>query len=83
MTYKENTIDYINSKYVVHFLAGISEKENTEYDKYGIDKINKLYMLACNKAYDFSGKKFHNKQYGGGIAFNNLEDCKNFIDSAN
>lgn len=81
MTYKDCTIDYINDKYIVHFLNGISEKEDNEYNKYGIDKISKLYMLACNKAYAFNGKKFHNKDFGGGISFKKLEDCKRFIDS--
>lgn len=52
---------YGNPRYVCHFLNFINSKEELPiYDKYGI---------ALKRAKKFGGRKFHNKQYGGGIVF--------------
>lgn len=59
-----------NPRYVIHFLELLNDEEkitlpwNVKYD-YAVKKANKI-----------GGKKFHNKQYGGGIVFQsyNLDD---------
>lgn len=57
-----------NSRYVCHFLEFI--KEGEEYDKTGIKlTIDNKYKLALQRAKQLGGRKFHNKQYGGGIVF--------------
>jgi hypothetical protein len=54
-----------NPRYVIHFLALI-----TEEDRQAEDYIFNSYNIALAKAKNlFGGKKFHNKQYGGGIVF--------------
>src|SRR5690606_13302432 len=72
-----------NPRYVVHFLSiPMSEKELEEINspkqrigKYGEpikdnrSSIERLYAHALKKARKIGGKKFHNKQYGGGIVF--------------
>lgn len=53
-----------NPRYVIHYLALLTEEEckthgfDTRYD-YAVKKAKKL----------FGGRRFHNKQYGGGIVF--------------
>jgi hypothetical protein len=54
-----------NPRYVVHFLALITEGDRQE-ENY----IFNSYNIALAKAKKlFGGRKFHNKQYGGGIVF--------------
>lgn len=51
-----------NPRYVIHFLALLTEEESED--------ITSRYSVAIAKAKKlFGGKKFHNKQYGGGIVF--------------
>lgn len=66
--YTENDLTRINNdtngnpRYVIHFLALLTEQERAN----AIDR----YAFAVKRAkYMFNGKKFHNKQYGGGIVF--------------
>ena len=50
-------------RYVIHFLA---------LDKYGYQssiQLSERYNLALVLSKQANGRKFHNKQYGGGIAF--------------
>lgn len=66
---------YGNPRYVCHFL---------ELDIIGPDKspwlgISERYTMACILAKKAGGRKFHNKQYGGGIVFQSYslpELCK-------
>ena len=66
-----------NPRYVCHFLELITEKdvEQIKEDFHASLSINpyKLldfkYELALKKAKKIGGRKFHNKQYGGGIVF--------------
>lgn len=72
-----------NPRYVVHFLSiPMSERELEEINnpkqrvgKYGEPikdnrfAIERHYEKAVTKARTIGGKKFHNKQYGGGIVF--------------
>lgn len=52
-----------NPRYVVHFLEFLNDEENEFLD------FSKKYDYALKKAKKIGGKKFHNKQYGGGIVF--------------
>lgn len=51
-----------NPRYVCHFLTFITEK-----DKF--TSLDKRYELALKRSRALGGRKFHNKQYGGGIVF--------------
>lgn len=57
-----------NPRYVCHFL-NLNTRE--ELDKTGSEWIDasEKYRLALQRAKKIGGKKFHNKQYGGGIVF--------------
>ena len=62
-----------NPRYVFHFLHLISDEDEESVkgkaDFFrGISTISLLYDIAIKKAKKFHGRKFHNKQYGGGIA---------------
>lgn len=61
-----------NPRYVCHFLNLLTEAESSNYDL----SISDKYNLAVNRANKIGGKRFHNKQYGGGIVFQsyNLRD---------
>lgn len=69
-----------NPRYVCHYLNLISEKDfqigtnDMTADEvlqyvYGMSRTAYGYKLACKRANKIGGKKFHNKQYGGGIVF--------------
>lgn len=62
-----------NPRYVTSFLNLLSD-----YEKYSLGlSIDGKYNLALKKAKPLGGKKFSNKQYGGGIVFGsvfNLDD---------
>ncbi len=51
-----------NPRYVFHFIWLIRDEDKQEDGMY-ID----LYPLALKRAKQIGGKKFHNKQFGGGI----------------
>jgi len=57
-----------NPRYVCHFL-NLNTRE--ELDKAGSEwtDTSEKYRLALKRAKKIGGKKFHNKQYGGGIVF--------------
>lgn len=55
-----------NPRYVIHFLNFILQDDRIM----GPDNMtHKRYELALKRAKKIGGKKFHNKQYGGGIVF--------------
>ena len=56
---------YGNERYVVHWHSVLTEKE---YD----DK--RTYEYAVRKANKVGGRKFQNRQYGGGIVFYGNEE---------
>lgn len=58
-----------NPRYVCHFLNLLSEKEKEDND----GPMGSKYALAVKKAKALGGRKFHNKQYGGGIVFQAYE----------
>ncbi len=68
-----------NPRYVCHFLS---------LDIHGPDKgigfgLSERYAMACKLANRAGGRKFHNKQYGGGIVFQSysLEELCNFLNN--
>lgn len=92
----ENEIDFTsinndangNPRYVCHFYAFITDDDRTKAlaDQHaGLNSsfIDALYSLACKRAKTIGGRKFHNKQYGGGIVFQsfNLEGTEKAINS--
>lgn len=65
-----------NPRYVCHFFNLLTQEE--KYKDYategaGIDaavsSLDNQYALALKRAKTIGGRKFHNKQYGGGIVF--------------
>lgn len=81
-----------NPRYVCHFSNLVTEKE-TELAKQKAKQNQKKfpnnwffastyeYEFALDRAKKFFGKKFNNKQYGGGIVFStyNLQDLEQKI----
>lgn len=57
-----------NPRYVVHFLAFITEADRKCIEG-GINYVSDLYERALRKARLIGGKKHHTKGYGGGIVF--------------
>jgi hypothetical protein len=55
-----------NPRYVIHFLALLTDAEK-DYNGLTLDSRYSVAIARAKKL--FSGKKFHNKQYGGGIVF--------------
>ena len=68
-----------NSRYILHFLALTKEGDAAEGD------ISGKYVAALARARKMGGRKYHNKQYGGGIIFQTTdtrrlaEDLNNFM----
>jgi len=59
-----------NPRYVCHFLAFTNNQDSDRYHaEFGIKALQNLYDLALSRSRQFGGRKFHNKQYGGGIVF--------------
>jgi len=53
-----------NPRYVCHFL-----NFNRQADESAMLSIDGKYQIALSRAKKIGGRKFHNKQYGGGIVF--------------
>lgn len=58
-----------NPRYVCHFLGLITDQDRSNTEGWGIKQISVLYEIAIKRANKIGGRKFHNKQYGGGIVF--------------
>ena len=58
-----------NPRYVCHFLNFITDKDRENPDYGRTDR----YALALSRARKLGGRKFHNKQYGGGIVFQSYD----------
>ena len=66
------TNDYCgNPRYAIHFFSLLKDNEKT---------VNN-YALAVKRANKIGGKKYHNKNYGGGIVFQSysLHETENAI----
>ena len=57
-----------NPRYVCHFLNLNTREEINQTGKDWID-VSTKYQIAVKRANKIGGRKFHNKQYGGGIVF--------------
>jgi hypothetical protein len=58
-----------NPRHVCHFL---------HLDVHGYQSnlsVSERYAIACQLARTMGGRKFHNKQYGGGIVFQEYAGC--------
>lgn len=51
-----------NPRYVCHFLNFLTSADE-------FTSLDERYELALKRARKIGGRKFHNKQYGGGIVF--------------
>lgn len=69
-----NNDTYGNPRYVCHYVHFIHPRDE-------FNGIEGRYALALKRAKKLNGRKFHNKQYGGGIAFQsyNLQELVNQI----
>lgn len=67
-----------NPRYAIHFLNCLSDSEAENLD------VFKKYDYAINKMHALGGKKYHNKSFGSGIAFQsyNIEDLATSIDAS-
>lgn len=65
-----------NPRYVCHFSHLLTEQEGWDSNS-----VSSKYALALARAHLLGGKKFNNKQYGGGIVFQsyNLKETENAI----
>lgn len=70
-----------NPRYVCHFLNFINARDEQQLKQdfaaslaQGSSRLTGLkYDLALERARKLGGRKFHNKQYGGGIVFQMYE----------
>lgn len=82
-----------NPRYVCHFLAFITPEDDARIDaesqmpgyKFGriLYALDEKYKLAVKRANKLGGRKFHNKQYGGGVSFQsyNIKDLEKQINN--
>ena len=72
-----NSDVYGNPRYAIHFLNLLTDEEKKNYDL----SISEQYNIAIKRANKIGGRKFHNKQYGGGIVFQsyNIKDTEEAI----
>ena len=62
-----------NPRIVVHFLAFITAEESARRGGDWI-QVSEKYELALRRARPFGGRKFNNKQFGGGIVFQSYSE---------
>ena len=61
-----------NPRHVCHFLNLSLDSDRTYLNSVTpghITDVGSLYSMALKRAKKIGGRKFHNKQYGGGIVF--------------
>lgn len=68
-----SSIKMVKGLYVIHFLQLLTEAQ----DKGDIDNG---YNMAIKNAKAFGGRKFHNKAFGGGVAFDYQADAENALE---
>lgn len=62
-----------NQRYVCHFLNLVTDNDRHCTEGWGLKQTDILYQIAIKRANKIGGKKFHNKQYGGGIVFSSSD----------
>jgi len=71
-----------NPRYVCHYSNLIDNEDRENIRKvFAWGFVDKEYELAIGRANRIGGRKFHNKQYGGGIVFQsyNIEQTERDI----
>lgn len=72
-----------NPRYVCHFYSflSIAEQNKIASEGHGLKFVQAQYAVALQKARTIGGKKFDNKQYGGGIVLQsfNIADTERQI----
>lgn len=63
-----------NPRYVIHFLQCCPDKWKEERG------IGLMYAMTVKLMNKIGGRKFHNKQYGGGIVFQSYSIAKTIAD---
>lgn len=59
-----------NPRYVCHYLNLISDEEFKRLSvQYSSTSITEAYAFAIKRANKIGGRKYHTKNYGGGIVF--------------
>lgn len=58
-----------NPRFVCHYMQLLTQGEKEEYSKSSLWSAVRFYSMACKRANKLGGRKFHNKQFGGGIVF--------------
>lgn len=78
-----------NPRYVCHFYALITEQDRVnalkdQHEGKNSSFIDVMYNIATRRARKIGGKRFHNKQYGGGIVFQSysLPELEKIINEA-
>jgi hypothetical protein len=63
-----------SGRFCIHFL-NLNIKSDDIQAGTDLNRISNLYNMALARFKPIGGKKYHNKKYGGGVAFytNNLE----------
>lgn len=94
MTTENKSIDWArvnndvngNPRYVCHFHAFTNDADRAQAlaeQKAGLNNsfIDSMYETALKRAKKLGGRKFHNKQFGGGIVFqsSNIAATENHI----
>jgi len=64
-----------NSRRVIHFLELLTHADRAALP-IGPGRTSAMCSLALTKARKIGGKKFHNRQYGGGIVFQAYTDAE-------
>lgn len=66
-----------NPRYVLHFLQCLPQSVKDDSSLW----VSEKYQIAIKLMNRLGGRKFHNKQYGGGIVFQsyNLKDTETAI----
>lgn len=60
-----------NPRYVCHFFNLLGKQEQIDINAKArpFEAVNDMYREAVNKARTIGGRKYHTKNYGGGIVF--------------
>ena len=63
-----------NPRRVVHFLECLTHADRAALP-IGPTRVSDMYSLALKKARRLGGKKYHTRDYGGGIVFQSYSDA--------
>ena len=72
-----------NPRYVMHFIKLVSDNEVKAAENMGIEFVGWQYKQALKRSRKYGGKKFHNRQFGGGIVFGCVFNLQDLCDKLN